>query len=512
MTTPIHTLEAFTAPEDCRRLLATLPETALLAMIQAKSEVMDLPWLSMMLDGGLLSIEHDRAALSSQDDLGDLVEHWANRIKAFTHFMTGVAMTTVKETPVYGPVDGVLPLATFSAPDGMKTLYAAASKALAADYRALAIHPATHQNDVFDLLVDPMAQWLAGVVALDLPDVVASFARDVPTSVDGFFPLLAMGCFMNAYALPDEGAASVSKGRLEHFVSPQSAALLLSRDRCLEVLWTLGASVHDTVFVRKYDNFADQDFSMHEILDVMNPTCLPETWGRALKKGFESEGYDENQIQALYKTAMDCMCSQTVRWTQSHIPALIDAGIYNTSPANSLYHACVQGFPDVVESLSGSLQWEDPKFRSLMTTGVAFTFKDSPRKTKLFSDAAWEAAKENTSHPGKIEECVLKVIAMGVQAGHSELVFYSDQDYRPEPVCAFVDAQFHHALVKFLENGLDPHAKTEYSSSLMEYAAENSPQAAHVIQSFEARQQALGVLHEIDARPNAKPGTHKPSP
>lgn len=225
--------------------------------------------------------------------------------------------------------------------------------------------------------------------------------------------------------------------------------------------------------------------------------------------GAVTKNGDTEHHNRIHRAATVCMEVTAHPWLQSCVPALIETGVYNDNPESSLHHACVKGMIGVVESLSGSLRWDGPSptfsapLNLMMTTGVTSFLDDEMRQGTIFVDAAKSAAGKYASRAADIEQCVLSVLDMGTKAGHSDLVFSvtkleGGEGDRPQPVCAFVDAKFHHAIVKFLEHGFDPHSKIDGAPSLMEYADEKSPEAAHVIRSFELREQAVNVLRDID--------------
>lgn len=240
-----------------------------------------------------------------------------------------------------------------------------------------------------------------------------------------------------------------------------------------------------------------------------------------LKKGFQAEGkdnddeevasYDEHDLKALLEMAIDCMNSANRPWLRNYIPALIEAGIYNIRPDKSLFHACKTGCVNVVESLGEHIDWEDSDFKRTMTKGLPEWMRDGIEMQTPFT----AAAKTGKTNP-ETEQCVLKVIEIGIAAGQSDLVFSVTKHEngsvcgRMEPVCSFVDAKFHHALVKFLENGFDPHAKKDGGPSLVEYADKHAPEAAHVIRTFEARRQARTSLQTIDSEHKAGASAFQP--
>lgn len=493
----------FTTPGEWRRLMATLPETALVSLIEAKSQVMDLAWLNTMVEGGLLSITKDLAELQTLGALEDLVDTWTERIRATTKFMTGITTEPLNKSPVYGELEETIALAVFGAPEAMKDFYVATSLALADDFNALISHPLLGKSQCLAKLQEPMAQWIGGAVLLNLSDAVRQLGEDMPEAVTGFFPMKALGNAMLSYALPDEKSKNVAnEGPLEFFISPQALALMLSREICLEALWDHGATVHDTIFIKQYSKDSDVDMGVVDLLSFMHPTSLPETWAKMLKKGFSAEsdedGYDANDVKEMLAMAIKAMDSPTHPWMRNYIPALIDVGIYNSNPNKSFMKACKNGCVDVIESLEGRIDWD---------AGA-----DGPLTHAIKTQALFMAAAANCEdgRPGQFEKGVLKVIEMGVKNGHADLVFkvavHNDGSVsRSEPVCSFADAKFHRALVMFLENGLDPHAAVGNAPSLLAYADEHAPEAAHVMRTFEARRQSMKAMENIGNE--QKPGT-----
>lgn len=274
---PIQNEAPFTSQGEWRRLMATLPEPALLALIQYKSEKMDLPWLTTMAEGDLLGISQSMGTVQTQSEIEAMINTWAGRIQAATGFMTGITIDVTDTSPVYGKLHGEIMLASFDAPEAMKTFYTTASLSIAADFNALIRHPLASQSSHLCNLQEPLAQWIGGAIALDLPEVVAQFGRDLPEAVTGFFPMASLGYLMESYARADNPLDKGKKGALEMFLVPQALALLLSRERCLDVLWGHGATVHDTVFVREYSHDSDIEMGVDALGDFMRPTCLPET-------------------------------------------------------------------------------------------------------------------------------------------------------------------------------------------------------------------------------------------
>lgn len=258
--------------------------------------------------------------------------------------------------------------------------------------------------------------------------------------------------------------------------------------------------VMTTSHLRNPDPFAPKE---EWKASVSAPPPESEWVAKILSDGFAPENFAAEEIKHMHRAAISCLSSTADASLRSCVPALINAGAYNLDPEKSLHHACFEGLPGVVKSLAGSLQWDSPSLKPMMTTGAISLLDDDFRRGTIFVDVAMAAAGEYASRASDIEQCVLSVLDMGAQAGHSDLVFSvtklndSNGD-RQQPVCAFADAKFHRAIVKFLEHGFDPHSKMDGAPSLMEYADENSPQTAHVIRSFEARQEALGALREIE--------------
>lgn len=503
--TPIESLKPFTEAGDWRTMMATMVEPALRETISAHSKTMNLAWMKLVVEGDLLRLPNDFSEQKfSPYALVDAVEKWTSRLRDFTQFASQVSEEITAKNDKDGDAPSVSFLA-FGATPEVKALFARTSEIVAQDHATITAHPLYAKMEP-ELDVDKtMGMWLAGAVVLDLPDAVAAFAKAVPQSLGGQFSIEFLGQGRIDSILPRENTDGTEiKGRLEVDLTAQGVAMLMSRDRCLDALWANGASVHDSLGTHRTmvneQSVHTVDFYVDDCADVMLPMGLASTWEKMLKKGMEEPSFDPEEKEKLYALGIRAMVHNDDKpYLLDCLEPLVNAGVYDATPAHAMSVACVQGFPKVLDAMLEKVDWSSP------LTKERFNGRHSPL-----------VQGPRSATPGRseaIEHCVVSIMKAAEKAGHGDLVapFLSDnksEDARTEPLQSFVDAHFKNAILLSLAKGWNSKSNPpgfEDAPTLIDYADKFSPESAHTIRSHDNRNRAFEALEGIQ-KSMPKPG------
>ena len=498
--TPIESLKPFTEPGDWRTMMATMVEPALRAQIAAQSQVMNEAWMGLIADGGLLRLPE--ICKTDHKDISafiDGVDQWTQRLTDFTRFTAESTMTN------FGAEDGEdIFVLINGGPKGVQEVYTRATADVLSDYRSLLAHPLADKNDTVADSANTMALWLAGAIALDLPDSVTEVVKAVPWVADAPVPLTALRADLGEYLLHQETNDGIRReGDLSATLTAQGVALFLSREACLDALWSSGISpltkLGDHTTTDSVSNGADgpsvhtTEFFADDMPRHIVPVCTPDAWEKTIKKLLDDPGFDIGRRENLYALAINELVTDERPWMAAYVPALINANVYHSDPMNTLRVSAGVGALQVLESVLPSVKWEWP------LADHVFSGRNSPL-VKATGGTGYGNSDER-------EACVLKVMDAAVEAGRLDLVtskFVEDESTGGTylvPLFDFAIAGFNHAVLKSIENGWDPKSNPpgcEGLPTLIDYCDEMAPEVAHAIRTSAARAKAFSALDSIE--------------
>lgn len=173
---PIEDLKPFSELGDLRTLMATLAEPALRVQIATQSQVMNEPWMQVIAEGGLLRLPHAcRTPHEDVDAFQDGVEQWTQRLTEFTRFTSESSWGIAKNE--WGQDFSYL---VHGGSQGVRNVFSNATEDVVADFKTLLSHPLVTEGDSSASALRAMSHWMAGAIALDLPDSVASIVKNAP--------------------------------------------------------------------------------------------------------------------------------------------------------------------------------------------------------------------------------------------------------------------------------------------------------------------------------------------
>ncbi|MGJ7523800.1 hypothetical protein ACSFA0_25215 [Variovorax sp. LT1P1] len=359
----------FTDPEDLGRMLASLPETALLTYVRTQARVMNAEVLAVIVSDGVLEVELDGVDAPS---LSDMAETLGNRLSAFSAFTDGISMDIITEDRRFGALTSEMPIAVFGAPAKPRALIEKAAHQVAADYTLLKATPGVEDELA---LHSGIARLMAGAIALDLPKAVEALAQACPEAMTTMFPLSRLGNDVERFALAD---ATHMK------VNPFFTAVQLSRQACLEAMFAKGLA--PSAPMGEMGVHTPKEFGLADHLAVFAPVCRPEALAHALNLVWTAPGYQQssdaeafkaNALQLLKKLEDD-------PWLLDYVPAIASVGVFAKSPAAAVQAALASGEPTAAEAVLDGLRVAGVDIQAASAEAEA-TFPQAAQAMKAFA-------------------------------------------------------------------------------------------------------------------------------
>lgn len=509
---PIRFTPYATDPDVQAMILGNLPEPALLEMMSAKAKDQNHGWLQTMLDGDLLGLEDDLQNFHMLQNSGDHdgasmhlmqeIPRWSRRAIAMTAFTQNVQVqdqtlddsTTVMKLATYGPNQGSSAELKCLVAEGC----AQVGKAYESMSKGIGMAHAVNHNGAMKLA---MTHWMVAACVMDLPDSLERLVKACPLALRATIPLdevseSMMQVFRNKVEKRNgDGPSYVAP---EAQVTPFFVALQLSRMQCMDVMIPLMVKEVDAnIYMGQQKGGGERaPVYLHSMETLTGFLCKPEALTRALAHSFDtalefiSAPRDCTNKQKMFNAAMAAM-ENTSRWERPYVQSYMDAGILDRDPAQAIKTACAAGHPDVIEHFRGRVPWEF--IENTFTSGHSTLYR------------AANATNDDAETLDRHEQAVARLLDLAIEDGQNQCVFQTFTVTTglfakiPEPVSSMAEKGWASVIVRYLDNGFDPKAKTAGSTlTLMEVVEENAPDMAKVIHAHQARKKARAVLDEID--------------
>ena len=203
-----------------------------------------------------------------------------------------------------------------------------------------------------------------------------------------------------------------------------------------------------------------------------------------------------------------------------YVRSFIGAGIFDFGIADSVVKAVAHGHPHVVENFRGRMPWDEILPQNDLGK-ILYAFSDA---NPIYMAAVNVRDKNQNTLDGASESAVLTYIAAAKQDGKLDQVLAHGPATHEiplkvgqtdrlvnvnvvEPIATLVDANMPRAILKFLENGLDPQTKMKSDTpSVLETADLKSPEIGQTIRTFMTRKRAIAALDEMEPKAVASAG------
>lgn len=493
-------------PLEQASVLRNLTEISLLEMMKDKAKKMDAGWYRTMVQGGLLDVRRQLPALKTKEDMKALCIQWADRAIALTNFIHNGSYVKHENPLDSQPQD--IHIAVFQTSDDFKEIVAEAANCVVRSHDALASHDAFWETALMQFDVSYcMGQWMAASCIIDLPHQVRALGLSSPLGISAELKLSDIAPFFYDQVLEVEtpyGDKYVEDGSEAVFVTPLFCALQFSRKECMDVLLNAGAS-ENFLLGKFYRDGRFTSFNISTMESVFGPVCQPQVLAHALKR--ITNGTDENTDESLKEKLIEqslIILTPERHAMHPYVNAYIDAGVYDLDPYYAIVMALENGHANVIDHFKGRLPWADFEKYTL--------FSDAGSPILLCTSMA-----NNENAIADPESAILAILDQAIEAGKSDIVFALFEVTKPhsgkgmnnvvEPIASLCECGYFRAVVKFLEHGIDPNAVlSRQGVSILERADAKSPEAAHLIRTFLARQKAQALLEEMQVfDPSSKP-------
>ncbi|MGJ7523799.1 hypothetical protein ACSFA0_25210 [Variovorax sp. LT1P1] len=473
----------FTNPADYGRMLATVDEQTLLAMVAAESKVLNVDRMRVMVEEGLLN-----AAPATAQQTDPTVD-WVNRISAFTSFTYGITTEVLTADARFGSLYREAETAVFGATEDARSMFAAAVATVIEEHARLL------KEDLIDeysaLAHSGMARMLAGAVAMDMPDQVRAIAIACPDAMTTMFGLQRLGAAMQQQVLPRAG--EVPEVRVNAYFS----ALQLSRETCLSELFACGLRADTAVAEARYESFSEVA-AVLGMASIVVPVCTPSAFALVLDaivqlREFQLAGKKRQLVEFAQLAAGAAPSTEgepaVAPWLRNYVPAFAHVGAYDDAALDAVQAALRDGHVSVVMRLADAAYWAQ--------VGWLFSTAQSPI---LHAVATGDPADAH-----RIEDAILALLAKAAECGEAataEATFVAP-DVRNalalEPIRAFADKNYHRLITHYIARGLDVHAEPQPGvKSPLAVALKNAPASADVMRSSSLRGRALDILNSAN--------------
>lgn len=505
MTTPIRSLTPFDHPDEWARLMATLPETSLLALMDAKARTRDVPWLRTMLDGGLLLIDEDLRCLD-YDGLDDALADWCRRTEPFVANLCDISAAIIDSDNVFGKLDREIAVPVLNFDERYRSLVRDACCLVREEYASLAAMPL-----VTDLVAvhghKALAHMLFAAVAADLPTEVAALTRACPAAAQELLDLHRLGPPMmeattirhaNAHTKIGAGAQVPRPTGGNFQVTPVFLAIALSRVACLHALYDAGAQPTDRLAIvgKQRQGQVGQEMFVPEYRKSFHMLCTPETLQAVYGRYLSAPGVSGSAEAAdLFK---DCLEVMDPAHRNTSYPAYLPAftGVFQEDARRAVTNAAANAYPTVVHALATAVDWRQ----------FAGQFED-----------AWKSPILHAAHSHKLlpiaarsEDGWLALLHCAEEAGFlpAFLKTFASQDMQNAttlgPVYDLAVADMPKTMLRYLPY-IDARATPDGGVSLLKALERDAPAAANMIRAQLALASANVLIENIEKQPISGP-------
>lgn len=480
-----------------------------------------------MVEGGLLDVDHELKTATSDEDFIDVLEQWQDRSMALTSFLKNSDWM-----PLLFKDGSELSIPVFKAEDEFKSIFHQSASRMMQSFEGLTDHLSSgrvHPNPGFYCNANleqggsaVIGRWMAAACLMDSPQTLQMLVQKSPQAALVEFALEELGDPFFEYTrsqnyVPPPALEEVREDAIR--VTPAFVALMLARVECLDVLQSahpeqalsLG-SVYDGGERDKFDVFSMSS------KDLYAPVCPPEAFTHALNLHLQTLNYDsvlkgENYsnedvfaLADLHVGALNDLHSNCF-YMRPYVDSFLESKIFEGGLPSVITQAVAHGHSNVIEHFRGRIPWDE----ILPQSDEAKAKYPSSALNPIYA-AAMACGNDNAS-TDEIEKSVLLFLDLATQDSklHEVLAFGpnvvsspttldpADEKNVIEPIFALADAGFNRIIVKFLENGLDPHAKMGVDTpSVMETADLKSNDLAQTIRTFMNRKRAFAALNGMD--------------
>lgn len=489
------------SPDERRLVLATLPESLLLQMMDLKSGIQSEEWLRSMLEGGLLDVSVELKSVDSPVHMRALCDRWSARVNAMTAFLKHVEL---EETPVALNSDGLAGVqvrALFPVQPAFQDLFGPIAERVAMSYRDLISRVEYGDWAKLSSLKDAqqgrcsmaglaVGRTMAAACLLDLPNSVRTLGIACPMAHTVTMPLSDLGETMSGLRIDKKPANKADP--LE--VTPYFVAFQMSRLRCMDYLSSCTMNGSAPQLGSSQGNGVLSALTLATIHSTIKPACEPQALLHALKPEMEHA----TRRGMMVKAAIHAMHRSTA-YLHPYLPFMQEAGVFDTEPAWALLKAIAEGHIDIVKAYKGRVTWDQ-----MGEAGANFSAG--------YGSPIYAAARNSKgpNDPVPYENGILAFLAQcetDGNIGSALMTFVDDEENYEnvfEPVTTLMKKGFGRVLACYLDHGLDPHARAAQGlPTLLEQADAAAPAMAHLIRSHAARRETRTLLNDIDAQPAA---------
>lgn len=485
-----HPSPAFTEREDLRRVVVTLPEEALLALLNQASREGDAEWLELALEEGVLdpdriTIVSGRRRASTSEELQDV---WAGRVGAFMGCLDNMRVENAVNEAGQEHAVG-----RFELPTSLHYVVESFFAHVSDGYKKLCLGSTPTGGEKHGravLLAHSLAVLLDRIELLDLK------------------------------AMPGVGAWSacwVNEARFERFFSlkpgtyidPLFLAFQFNKSKSLEALLK-GRNADDVPLL-----YPSQGNSIREAFEAVAFTASTQTAARLFDAitpaspqpaeineddyGAQMIRYLSDEAQRMVQAAMNAEGQEDGAHINAHmLPALADAGALDINPLASVKAALRNGHVYAIEHFRQKMPWDELE-RDLRVLDNAF--EDALERLKV--DGLLRMI-EIARIDGRTE-LVLRALSMPRVSDASATRQMNQQ-------CADVlvgSTEGRIVLAQLLQMGLDPNILVESSrgKTLHQHAMSlGADGAALILSSHLARSAALSALSNAAPEQNRRTG------
>lgn len=473
----------FTQESDWIRLLATLPEKTLCAMIEEKSKVQDLPWLSLMLRTGLFDTTPSQDPVNPKNLLGrvpDPESAWGDRCKAMLSVMDTAAwsLKEFEDETNLNPKTAVFNLA----PEA-KDFFAGFCARLASQVHGI---ENTKQNDWVRSII---GQAMGLACMMNKPDALQTLIDACPHAAKATFSETTVGNGMFSYKLQGKPCAMD--------LMPLFCALEFSSIACTEKLLVPLAIISPSLplcTIHKGHSRPDNVNVLDSFFDLRlrgDPLAFtPLLKHLALREGVPPHGLISGALQEVMERNEKGQVPVNARM----LPAFLASGVANTLQDQALPLAIEHNHPTAIEHFRGRINWD--RMKSLATAadcGGERDLEEAPVTVAIQLMRAEGVLKliELAKEDGRCDAVLAQIVSQ-----HGKLSGDTARHLTENAVGVQI-------LTALLQAGLDPlvaagrHTDSGYRT-LKDVASQANSNAIDVINSFMRREQAKALIDEMN--------------
>lgn len=480
--TPTNDFNAapFTQPEDLKRLLATLPEPVLLAMIECKASELDLDWLALLVNS--------RAFELVMPDDGNYLHaynaenQWALRCRAILTVMDKAHLMPVSNDAqeASNGDDPVLKRARACFDLG-PTGNALLSQFCETVAKQLFGFISTTATDSIDQVA---AQTIALAAMMNDTDLAQRLIEAHPAGLNVLFPSDAVGQGMLSHL-------RVNKFEQMH-LSPYFCAVQFASIDCVRMM-TEHIAIHTPFYSAKSeDRKRPTEFTFLESFADFRYPCDPDVLVPVLQKAVAQN--DVNLRQDLKNAMTQVMRRKDGITTQMNnhlVDAFVQADVHKVDPKTLLFLAVANGWPQVVNGLQDRIDWNH------------FIQASSNRQ----SATANAIDQQNTSG---LHALIDLALAQGQEKNMLDGFVLNEGVLTEDTALSLIACEKGVAVMaRLIDLGLDPDMQTDHVT-LRQLSEQSEHGAYAVIHSVLARKQARALV--LDFESNVTQAAKAPCP